>query len=405
MRRCKWMGAVLVGLNASLWLSGCFTGGIWQVPGHESLAGDLSLDEKPRVARSQLPDPPNPNFRPPLGQLIPVAPPPPPPPSSGDGIKQTNLAIKTVRVSVRAYVNGKPIFDDEVMQAMNHNALRELNSMPEPRRSEEMTKLYNQALEGIIDQELAMQDAIRKLEAMNKQALEKLKKYAALEFEKQLKRVRDSGKITEEQIREVENTMRRQTERSLISGEYMRSRIKPIVDSAASPGVIKDYYDTHLNEFQVPDSVEWQDVFIGIGPKHPSVADAKRFAEDLIAQCRTNDDFTKLFQFDDRDSNYRNGNVGQGTLRKQIRPAEVEEALFQLKAGQIGPVVALSTGVHMIRVIKREYAGLTPLNEKTQKLIETKIRNDVAEKEYKRIIRELRSRATIEIIRQRTDEK
>ena len=147
------------------------------------------------------------------------------------------------------------------------------------------------------------------------------------------------------------------------------------------------------------DSVKWQDVFFALGPKYPTIAQAKRFAEDLIAQCRTNDDFTKLIQFDEGDSKFRNGE-GLGSRKGEIKPPELEETLFKLDEGRIGPVIALATGVHIIRVTKREFAGQIPLDVKTQKLIENKIKNKVFEGEYKRIVRELRNRATIEIERQ-----
>jgi parvulin-like peptidyl-prolyl isomerase len=390
---------MLLGLGAGLCVTGCFTGGINQVPGLESLATDLTAEASPRVARSQQPNPSDPRFRP---QLAPptLTPPPPPPPASGNSIQQLSLTpAKNVRVSVRAWVNGKPIFEDEVMQGLSPNVMRELSTMPEPRRSERLSEVYNQALDGIIDQEVAYQDAVHKLEAGNKKTLEKLRKAAEEKFEQQMKKIRDSNKATEAQIKEVEHILRKQTERGFISGEYLHSRIFPLLAQRACAPAIKEYYETHKNEFVRLDTVQWQDVFIAVGPKHPTVAHARRFAEDLIGQCRTGEDFAKLIQYDDGDSKFRNG-AGLGTHKGDIKPPEVENVVFRLREGQIGPVIELSTGVHIVRVTKREYAGQIPLDDKTQKLIENKIKNQVFEHEYKRIMRELRSRATIEIERE-----
>src|SRR5207248_11014153 len=119
---------------------------------------------------------------------------------------------------------------------------------------------------------------------------------------------------------------------------------------------IKDYYDSHPGEFQKIEAVKWQDVFIAVGPQHPTLADARRFAEELIAQCRTGADFSRLSQFDDGDSKFRDGE-GLGARRGEIKPPELEDALFKLRDGQIGPIVALSTGVHIIRVVKRDPGG------------------------------------------------
>jgi parvulin-like peptidyl-prolyl isomerase len=411
MRHGKRLTGLLLGMCTGLGVTGCFTGGIYQVAGPESLATDLTVEAAPRVTRLQQVDLSDPRFRPQLSPPAPAsgsqtpasappAPPPPPPTTGNNPIQQLSLTrSKSVRVSVRAWVNGKPIFEDEVMQAIAPSAMRDLSLMAEPRRSEHLAVVYNQALDGIIDQEVAYQDAVHKLEAGNKRALEKLRKISEEKFEEQMKKIRDSNKANEAQIKEVAHLLKKQTERGLISGEYLRSRIYPIAMQQASAREVKEYYDTHRNEFMRLDTVQWQDVFIAVGAQRPTVAQAKRFAEKLIAQCRTPDDFAKLVQFDDGDSKFRNGD-GLGTHKGEIKPPEVEDVLFRLKEGQIGPVIEMSSGVHIVRVNKREHAGLTPLDQKTQRLIENKIKNQVFDHEYKRIIRELRGRATIEIERE-----
>src|SRR5262249_36378039 len=146
------------------------------------------------------------------------------------------------------------------------------------------------------------------------------------------------------------------------------------------------------------ESVKWQDVFIAVGPQHPTLADARRFGEGLIAQCRTGDDFIRLSQFDDGDAKTRGGE-GFGSERGKIKPAELEPYLFKLRDGQIGQIVPLSTGVHLIRVVKHERGGPMPLDETVQNQIRSKLRNQLADREYRRIIRELRTRAVIEVVR------
>jgi peptidyl-prolyl cis-trans isomerase SurA len=397
MRPRMKLAGLLLSLSAGFWITGCFTGGIYQIPENESLSKDLTAESSPRVARSQQPEPPDPTFRPPVAPPL-TAPPLPPSLPTSNEIRQTNLTspAKKIRVSIRASVNGKPIFDDEVWQQLPQAALRDVGAMPEPQRTERMAEIYNQSLEAIIDQEVAYQDAVHKLQEGNPKALKELKKIADREFEKRMKSIRESGRVPEAELKEAEYLLKRSQERSLIAGEYMRSRVEAPGKLQASTMAIKDYYDKHLNEFQRLDSVQWQDVFIAVGKKFPNVEAARRYAEDLVAQCRTNEDFVRLMQLDEGDSKFRNG-AGLGTVKGQIKPAELEETLFRLKEGEIGPVIALSTGVHIIRVTKREFAGVTLLDEKTQKLIENKIKYQVMEHEQKRIIRELRNRSVIEI--------
>src|SRR5262249_28211825 len=124
---------------------------------------------------------------------------------------------------------------------------------------------------------------------------------------------------------------------------------------------------------------------------------ARQYAEDIARQARAGEDFQKLaLKYDKGDSSYRNGD-GFGTRRGEIKPPEVEPVLFSLKDGQIGPVVPLGNGFHVIRVVKRQVAGLAPFDEKTQTVIRNKLTAQVWEREYKRILAELRRKASIEI--------
>lgn len=348
--------------------------------------------------------PPPPLTAPPAGATTPTRPlaaPPatsalPSPPGVGSP-PPTNLP-GNYRISVKAWVNGKPLFEDEVFQGLPPQVIREIQSLPEAQRNEKLAIYMTKQIDAVIDQEVMYQDAVAKLEKGNPRALDKLKSLAQVEYEKQLKRIRDnsSSADTEEQLKQVAKILQRKMEREFIASEYMRSRIFPKITSLIGSNEVRDYYETHRNEFQKVEKVHWQDIFIAVGPKHPTLAAARRYAEDLIAQCRTVEDFEKLLPLDEGDSKLRGGE-GFGNRRGEIKPAEVEDFLFKLRDGEIGPVVELSTGVHIIRLLKKDPGGPIPFTETVQLQIRNRLRNEVWERELKRLVRELRSRAVIEI--------
>lgn len=348
-----------------------------------SLAQDLGrpTDEMP-VVRSQRPEPP--------GEVLPAA----------------NLVSRpperSFRINVRAWVNGKPIYDNEVMYNVTRY-LPDLGRLSEPQRSERLTEIFQQELDSLIERELLYQDAVSKLEKVNPRGLEKLRAAAYQEFEKQLQEIRKRSKLTDDELKEklreqglTLETMKRQTERSFIAMEYLRNRLFGQVNSGCGHNEIRTYYDTHLNEFQKVDSVKWQDLFVAISPKHPTVADARKTADLLIARLRAGEKFENLLEFDDGTSRYNHGE-GIGQRRGEIKPPELEEHLFRMKDGDIGPAVAMETGVHVFRLVKREYAGQLPFDEKVQTIIRNKLRNDVGSREAKRIVRDLKNRAVIQI--------
>jgi parvulin-like peptidyl-prolyl isomerase len=304
------------------------------------------------------------------------------------GVRQVSLATPSkMRVRVRAWVNGRPIFDDELMQWAGQG-------LEQAHRDGTMTEHFNAKLDELVDQELMYQDAVKRLEKVSPHSLDKMREFVDQEFDKSLQRWRQA-KLPEDQIREIESTARRLLERSLISTEYARSRIKPMLDSVINLTQISEYYESHKNEFQTVDKVIWQDIFIPVGPNQ-TIEDVRRFGEDLINKCLKPGDFDRLMVYNEGDSKLRGGE-GIGQRRGEIRPVELEEHLFKLREGQIGPVVPFTTGVHLIRVSKREDAGQLPLDETVQKAIRKKLESQLADREYRRIVRELRGRSVVRI--------
>jgi parvulin-like peptidyl-prolyl isomerase len=390
MERCCWAGIFLAVLGFT---SGCVSGPTGLGGTYSgSLAEDMADTITPRLTRLQRGDSTETTFRPELkGPPTPTA--PMGPPTLGNG--PAPQAPGTFKINVRAWVNGKPLFEEEVMQGLPPALIRELQSMPEAQRREKILDYEKKQLESLIDQEVMYQDAVAKLEKGNPKALDKLKALAQQDYDKKMKQIRENNKIRDEDLRDLARLLYRKTEREFIAMEYMRSKIFPPLVHAIGFQEVKEYYDTHQNEFQKIETVKWQDIFIPVGPKFSTVAQAKRYAEDLIDQCRTVEDFEKLLVLDEGDSKFRNGE-GFGSRRGEIKPPEVEEHLFKLRDGEIGPVVEISTGVHIIRLVKREPGGIVPLNETVQLQIRNRLRNEVADREVKRLVRGLRNRAVIE---------
>jgi parvulin-like peptidyl-prolyl isomerase len=98
------------------------------------------------------------------------------------------------------------------------------------------------------------------------------------------------------------------------------------------------------------------------------------------------------------DSKLRDG-LGLGQKRGEIRPVELEEHLLKLKEGEIGPVIAFATGVHLVCVTKREHEGQMPLNDEVQKIIRKRLEGQLMEREFRHIVRELRQRSIVRVER------
>jgi parvulin-like peptidyl-prolyl isomerase len=74
------------------------------------------------------------------------------------------------------------------------------------------------------------------------------------------------------------------------------------------------------------------------------------------------------------DSLLREG-AGVGEKRGDIRPAELEETVFSIKAGNISGVLATESGYHIVKVLEREVAGTRKFDDKLQTEIRAKLMN------------------------------
>jgi parvulin-like peptidyl-prolyl isomerase len=157
-----------------------------------------------------------------------------------------------------------------------------------------------------------------------------------------------------------------------------------------------DYYNKHPEEFQIPDSLQWEDIFVAEA-LHPPRAVARERAEAILARMRKGEKIEQLMteRLNDGDSVARGG-VGKGSKHGEIQPPDVEAALFQLKEGEAA-VVEMEAGYHVVRVVKREYAGMIDFSDpKMQKRIKDKLRNEIGMAEMKKLAKKLRSEAVVE---------
>jgi parvulin-like peptidyl-prolyl isomerase len=237
--------------------------------------------------------------------------------------------------------------------------------------------------------------------------LNKLREAAREQFDKQvIDGVKKANKFkTDAEVKHYFNEMgvslasvRRQWERNFMEFEFLRSRIFPLLETRINHQAIVEYYDRHPEEFQVTDNVKWLDLFVSYA-KHGSREEARAHAESLLDQARKGGDFVKMVkQYDDGDSSLRNGE-GVGAKRGEINPVEAETVLFKLDDGQVGDIIELPTGCHIVKMVHHQLAGQLPFDEKVQKQIRDKLRNQFYEREKKQIITELRRNAVVEYAR------
>ncbi len=317
-----------------------------------------------------------------------------------------NLIINGVPAArIRATVNTDAITDEEVKAAC-YPLLRPLDRYPEPERSQKQLEVFKETLEQIIQREVVLQVAFARLRKVNGEtAVKKLMEAADKEFDKQwVKPIMEGNHIKTDadfkaalaQMNISLPMMKRQWTRNYIAMEFMRQMVYGGIERDVDHLALKDYYERHPEEFQIADSVQWEDIFVSEA-LHAPRAVARQRADLVLSRLRKGEPINALLndKLDDGDSSLRDGR-GLGRKHGEIKPAEAEGPLFQLNDGE-ATVVEISSGYHVVRVVKREHAGMVSLDDKkVQKQIREKLRNEIGQREIKKLAESLRKEAVVE---------
>ena len=78
-------------------------------------------------------------------------------------------------------------------------------------------------------------------------------------------------------------------------------------------------------------------------------------------------------------------------------PAQVEATVWTLKPGEVGPLIDMGFGYHIVRVAERKYAGLRPFDHDCQAEIRRKLTSQIADREYKRMVDDLKRKAVVTV--------
>lgn len=121
----------------------------------------------------------------------------------------------------------------------------------------------------------------------------------------------------------------------------------------------KKYYDEHPGDFEVPESVRIEQIFLstrdpvtGVELSDADKAAKKKEMEDILKKARAGAGFKKLVeQYSDDPAAKENG--GEYTIARGMTTPELEAAAFSLNTNQISDVVATASGYHIIKLLEK----------------------------------------------------
>lgn len=301
------------------------------------------------------------------------------------------------QVQMAALVGQSPVYEFEVRLAVMQRGGELAKASPQ-NQAALLQKIRREELRNLVERELLLTDMAVKLHLDERPELKlKLEEAADKEADRRFQSFMKANHVDDpDKFAEVlrsqglsEKIMRYQIKRAYMMAEYVRQVIAVQANKSFTIGELYDYYNGHPDEFATEDRIEWQDLFVAYDT-FQNRDQAKQFAEALMAKASAGEDFVELVKrYDQGDSKLRDG-AGLGTEPGKIRPTQVEPTLLSLREGQVSPPIETPGGYHIVRVVKRVYAGQLPFDREVQDRVREKLMERAGEREFRRTIDELR---------------
>ena len=290
-------------------------------------------------------------------------------------------ATPTSQVKVVATIGPDIIVTDEEVSMMMKQRARDYVTLTGDERKAKEKEVYREELRKLIERELLLNDFLSKVKKNKPQLIEELWDRAARMTDDHLRSLKKMFNLKTEAEMTVEmerqglsyKLFRRQIERESMVSQFLSSVLR---EKNGTPTVqeVHAYYDQHQAEFQTTDRVKFQDLFVA-NSRFSNPQEAKAYADDLWKKLLAGADFVATVKEKGHGDSLLREGAGVGEKRGDIRPVELEETVFSIKAGNISGVVATESGYHIIKVLERDVAGTRKFDDKLQTEIRAKLTN------------------------------
>ncbi len=295
-------------------------------------------------------------------------------------------AAEEAKKIIVAKVNGVGINMFMLTRAMNRVAPQYVKA-GEDVTPETTAKIKSEALDNLIIEELAVQQAIKqginpRPEAIDKVIAQVRKNLAT---EQAYNEYLDRNNLTEDALRKM---IERSQRLELITAKEVYKKVK--VDEK----LLKDEYEKEKSKYILPENFVVEDVWFIKGKKDEA---ARKHAEDILKMIRSEgNDPNKLIL----DGTFI---VRNAAIVKQRYP-EIYKAMTDMKVGDLSGIIDEKDGLHIIKVNKKEPSRQATFEE-ARPSIEPKLVYPVQEQRRQQWEKELRENAKIEILTDESEKK
>lgn len=299
----------------------------------------------------------------------------------------SSCAYAVVVDEVAATVDTEVILKSEVMAELAPLLANAQGKLSE----QEIQAKAHEVLEQAIDNKLLLREAqlagIKAPDGRVEEQLEKFKKDYPTN-EAFMKDIAAAG----ETVSDLRTHLRQQLLAIMMANRKREEFEKQIVVSESE---VAQYYADHKDQFRHPERVRCAQIFLAAPKDAAGRAAVKARLEKLKEELNAGADFGQLATAYSEAPGAKDGGI-IGWVQRGDLVKSLEEAAFSLPEGGVSGVLESPGGFHIIKVLKKEPAGLASLDEARTE-IEPAIRKKAAEAKYQKWISDLRKRSHVRV--------
>ncbi len=138
-----------------------------------------------------------------------------------------------------------------------------------------------------------------------------------------------------------------------------------LTDVTFEESELEKFYRRHLDQFEILEMAKASHILIKVdeGADEQTREKKRAFAEKLLEEAKTGKDFAELARInsDDKASAVKGGNLGYFSRGSMVKP--FEEAVFNMKPGDISALVETTFGYHIIKMEEYTEPGIRSMED------------------------------------------
>jgi len=197
-----------------------------------------------------------------------------------------------------------------------------------------------------------------------------------------------------EKMRLTEDTLREQLRRGMAIQRLIEQEV--ISKFEISEKDVKDYYDSHVDNFKQPEKIKASHILVKVEPDADESVKAKALKKikKIQNELKKGADFKQLARkYSDCPSGAKGGDLGYFGKGQMVK--SFEDAVFSLKPGETSDITETDFGYHLIKAGDKKAGALTEYKDIKEKLIQY-LKQMKTKEEMQEYIDGLKEKAKIE---------